>query len=127
MLEMDLGREDTAGSVSQFQGQGSAQHSEIHRAVRDRREPESLPGRGVHPVLEPGVADGERETPEQQRLVMRAVVQLFGEPDGLMDGFDNNPLVVRAAQWLSLDDLAGDPETAQAGDGFLDRASAADA
>jgi hypothetical protein len=41
------------------------------------------------------------------------VLQLFCEPGSLIDGFDNDPFVVRATRWLSLDDLAGDPEGAR--------------
>ena len=127
VLQVDLGGQDAAGPVGHLQGQGPPQHPEVRRAAGDRGEPDPLPGRGVDPVPEPGAADGEVEAPEQGDAVARVVVQLLGEPDGAVDRFDDDPLIVGAAERLALDDLAGDPEALQAGDRFPGRAAAADA
>ena len=53
-------------------------------------------------------------------------MQLLEEFDRAVDGFDDDPFVVGAAEALAFDDLAGDAVALQAGDRFLDRAAAAD-
>jgi hypothetical protein len=107
MLEMDLAGEHPAGSVCQFECQCSAQYSEVDGGLRDSSEPETLPGGTIDPVAEPFVADLEGEPTEQRLAFDRVAVQGFQECDGLIDGFDDDPLVGDTAQCLSFDYLAG--------------------
>jgi hypothetical protein len=66
------------------------------------------------------------EAAEQQGPCCGSSCSCSVSPAGLVGGFDDEPLVVGAAQRLALDDFAGDAEAAHCGDWFL-KASAADA
>jgi hypothetical protein len=101
VLERDLGCEQPAGPVSQLVGKRAAQHAHVHDAFGDRGEPEPLPGGAVDPVPELPVAHLERE-PAEYQAVVGVAGQLFGQGDGVVDFFDDDPLVVGAAQRLPL-------------------------
>jgi hypothetical protein len=53
------------------------------------------------------------------------VVELLGQLDRAGDRFDDDPLVVGAAERLAFDDLAGQPVADQPGSVFAGRAAAA--
>jgi hypothetical protein len=53
-------------------------------------------------------------------------VDVFEEFGCAVGGFDDDPLVVGAAEGLALDDLAGEAESFQVGNRFFDREAAPD-
>ena len=123
---MQFRREQAAGAVGQLDGQRPPEHPGCDQVTGDDGESEPLPGRAVHPVAEPLVADAEGEPAEQRRAVPGIVVELLGKLDGPVDRLDDDPPVLGAAQRLSLDHLAGEPVADQARAEFLRRLPGAD-
>jgi hypothetical protein len=58
--------------------------------------------------------------------VTAELVEVFDEFDGAIDRLDDDPLVIGAAQRLSLDHLADEPVTGEPGDRLFERKTAAD-
>ena len=95
VLEVQFRREQAAGAVGQLDRQRPSEHPGRDQVTGDGGESEPLPGRAVHPVAEPLVADAEGEPAEQRRAVPGIVVELLGKLDGPVDRLDDDPLVLR--------------------------------
>ena len=102
MLEVQFCCEDTAGPVGHLQRKRPSEHPQCHRSVGDRGEPEAGPAGELTQCAEPLVADAEVEPAEQRGAVARVVVQLLGELDRAVDGLDDDPFVVGAAEAAGL-------------------------
>jgi hypothetical protein len=114
VLERDLRGEQAAGPVSDLLGDGAAQHPLVERAVGDRGQSEVLAGGSVDPGAEVPEAVVE-DVPAEQQVTGRAAVeggQLLSDRDGLADLGYHHPFVGGAAQWLALDERAGQAVTA---------------
>jgi hypothetical protein len=116
VLERHLRGEQPAGAVGQLDGQGAAQHPQLHRPRWDRSEPEPLPGWAVDPLPERAVGVLEHRPAEHQGAGLGILVQqLLGEVHGVVDLGDDDPLVGLAAVAAVLEDLPGQPVAGQAG------------
>ena len=124
MFEVQFCCENPAGPVGHLQRNRPPEHTQCHWFVGDRGESEAGSGRGIHPGAEPEVADSEAEPGQQQSAVAGVIVERLDELDRLVDGFDDDPFVVGAAEALALDDLADDAVALQTGDRFLDPTAA---
>ena len=83
---------------------------QAHRVIRDRGEPEPLPGGAVDPVRGARCSGRRRRTcPAAAHLVSGFSWSCSSSSRGPVGGFDDDPFVGDTAELLALDHAAGQP------------------